>query len=876
MLTSQAAAALPLLVDAAVKGTVVLLLALALARSLRRSSAAVRDLVWAMTMVALLGVPFFYLLPAWEVPLVVPGMNVAQPTENADLKKYLIVLEEPAKLAGLSPAPIEEAKAEPMLVANGDTTASTTLPSRENPADVSTEARSASVAAWIVVAWFSGALLSLLWLAGGWLSVARVARDCRHVRNGSLQEMLALVAHELEIRRHVNLLLSNRRTIPMTWGLWRPVVLLPQDAHAWSAARLRMVLIHELGHVKRWDCLAQILGHLARGFYWFHPLAWLAVRRLRIEQEQACDDLVLDSGSTAADYAEHLLAVTAGLPAGFRTAPVALGMGRAENLRRRLTCLLDGSRDHRPVRRHALLWASALTLALIMSLGMVAFSLVPSTVHADEPQSKAALFVAPPADPAAAPGAPGEQGEQANSEKDSALLKKLNEVWDKLAKHYVAPLDDKALAEQALKGLLKGLKDPYTDYLSTEDLNSYDSQVKGKLSGIGAQLQVVNDRLTVTTPLEDSPALKAGLRPGDFIEAIDGKPTRGLAMNDAVERIVGPAGSVVKLKIVHPEGVVEELLITRGEIRLRTVAGFRRGPDGRWQFLLDPDHKIGYMHVHQFARSTAAEVREAIQGLQKEGLKGLILDLRFCPGGLLDQALEACKLFVAKGVILTTRGPAKEEMVFKADGKTTLGDFPVLLLINEQTASAAEIVAGSLRDHERAVLLGTRSYGKGSVQTLVMLDEGGALKVTTAYHYLPGGRNIQKRPGAKTWGVDPSDGFYLPVTSAQAEALRQDAQKRALLELKTEGGPKRPPLTPKMIEENHADPQLAAALRSMTARLTGGEFLKVGKDNGILLDQAVRLEEMRQRREDLLRSMNQLEREMAELQQGVGKEKAPK
>jgi carboxyl-terminal processing protease len=238
----------------------------------------------------------------------------------------------------------------------------------------------------------------------------------------------------------------------------------------------------------------------------------------------------------------------------------------------------------------------------------------------------------------------------------------------------------------------------------------------------------------------------------------------------------------------------------------------------------------------------------------------------------LDQALEVCKLFVAKGVILTTRGPAKEEMVFKADGKSTLGEFPVLLLINEQTASAAEIVAGALRDHDRAVLLGSRTFGKGSVQTLVMLDEGGALKVTTAYHYLPSGRNIQKRPGDKSWGVDPTGGFYLPLTSAQTEALRQDAQKRSLLDPKKDS-PKGPPLTPKTIEENHADAQLAAALRSMTARLTGGEFLKVGKDDGLLLEQALRLEEMRQRREELLRSMSQVEREMAELQKGLGKEK---
>jgi carboxyl-terminal processing protease len=872
MFTSQAAALLPLLVDSALKATAVLSLALIVERGLRRTSAAARNLVWTMTAVALLAMPFLSLLPAWQVAAFVPEMGTANTLGKIGLENHLFVLEEPAPL--LASATLDNVKAASTEPARGAVTAADPLPGQQGPAMVVTSAVPATLASGIVSVWLLGAFLSVLWLVGGCLSLRRLAHGCRQVRDGALYQMFADAADSLALRRPVRLLLSSRRTIPMTWGVWRPVVLLPREAHAWSADRLRMVLIHELGHVKRWDCPAQLLGHLARGLYWFHPLAWLAVRRLRLGQEQACDDLVLGSGASAPDYAEHLLAVTAGLPSAFWTAPVALGMGRAEKLRRRLVSVLDTGRDHRPVRRRTLLWAAAVTLSLIVPLGTMAFSLAPAVAHADETQSKLALFIDPSGLPAAEPSTQGDQADKAQAEKDNSLLKRLSELRDKLGKHYVKPVDDKALAEQALKGLLQGLHDPYTDYLSAKDLASIDSQIKGRLSGIGAQLQIVNQRLTVTTPLEGSPALKAGLRPGDIIDAIDGKSTRGLAINDAVERILGPAGTLVKLKVVHPEGEVEDLPITRGDIHLRTITGFRRDADGSWQFLLDPDHKIGYLHVQQFAKDTAAEMRAAIQAMQKRGLKGLIVDLRFCPGGLLDQALEVCKLFVAKGTILTTRGPAKEETVFKADGKSTLGDFPVLLLINEQTASAAEIVAGALRDHDRAVLLGSRSFGKGSVQALVMLDEGGALKVTTAYHYLPSGRNIQKRPGEKTWGVDPTSGFYVPLSSAQTEALRRDAQQRSLLDVKKDS-PKSPPLTPKTIEENHADPQLAAALRSMTARLTGGEYLKVGKDDGLLLEQALRLEEMHRRREELLRSMSQLEREMAELQkEGAGQEKA--
>lgn len=613
-----------------------------------------------------------------------------------------------------------------------------------------------------------------------------------------------------------------------------------------------MVLIHELAHVQRWDCLGQMLAHLARGIFWFHPLAWLAVKQLRIEQEQACDDVVLANGASAPDYAEHLVVVTAGLAENFWIAPVALGMGREEKLHQRVVSLLDSTRNHQPVRRRMFVAAAVFTLLVCLVLGTGTLT----------PNANAARQ-----------GGPFHFAQAQGLDKNAPLLKKLNEVQQKLAKYYVSPVDQRALADNALKGLLQGLKDPYTDYLSANELAQFDTQIKGALVGIGAHLKLIDSRITVISPTEESPALKAGLRPGDVIEAIDGKSTSGQALADVIPRILGAAGTVVKLKVVHPEGVVEELAITRREIRIRSITGFQRGSDGQWQYLIDPDHKIGYLDVYQFSSRTAAEVRETVADLQQQGLQGLILDLRFCPGGLLQQGIEVCKLFLAKGVIVTTKGPGNEESVYKADGKESLGDFPLMVLVNDDTASAAEIVAGALRDNDRAVLLGTRTFGKGSVQSVMKLDAGGALKVTTAYHYLPSGRNIQKRPGEKTWGVDPSDGFYVPLSAAQIEALRAGAQKRALLGLHQDELPKIQRLTPKIVAEKHADPQLAAALRSMVARITGGEFLKVGKDNGLMLDHLQQIEELRLRREQLHQSLKQLDQDLNNLQSVVGKEK---
>jgi carboxyl-terminal processing protease len=478
------------------------------------------------------------------------------------------------------------------------------------------------------------------------------------------------------------------------------------------------------------------------------------------------------------------------------------------------------------------------------------------------------------------PAASAEQAEQTKDQvqqqpaKDDAALKRLSEVQEKLAKHYVTPVDEKVLAEHALKGLLEGLKDPYTVYLTPEEMLNLEKMTKGSLTGIGVQLAVEQNRITVVSPIDGSPALKAGLAPGDVIDAIDGKTTSGLTLAQVVQRILGPAGEVVKLKVVHPDGVVKEIPVTRAEIRLSNISGFRRDAEGKWQYVLDGDHKIGYLHIGQFASNTAAEVRDVITGLQKTGLKGLILDLRSCPGGLLEQSVEVGKLLLPKGVIVTIRGPGKEEKVFEADGKNNLGDFPIVVLVNEQTASAAEILAGALSDNNRAILLGTRTFGKGSVQAIMKLDQGGALRVTTGNHYLPSGRNIQKRPGEKNWGVDPNDGYYIPLTPSQAEALRKDEQKRGLLGLKAdELDAKAGRLTAKVIEEKHADPQLAAALRTMVARLTGGEFIKVGKSHDALLDQAGRLEHLRQRREELQQNMNQLDRDIADLQKSDAKQK---
>lgn len=847
----------PALLDAALKGTAVLVLACALAPLLRRAAAAARHLLWTAALVGILALPALgLLLPRWHVHL--PAFDTtaghaeeAAPAAGAEGGGVLL------HARHVLDAPLPRPKA--VLIASRVPPPPAAFRPGEPPPPPHTPEEAApehhAAVPWPAIAWATGAGLSLAWLGLSFVSLWVLRRSCRPVGDGPTVALLGELAALLGVRRRVCLLTSDRRAVPMTWGVFRPVVLLPANADGWSAERLRLVLLHELGHVQRGDCLTQLLGHLARALYWFHPLAWLAVARLHAEQEAACDDVVLRHGAAAADYAEHLLAVTAQLPPGFFASPVALGMARADDLRRRLVALLDAGRDRRPVRRRGALLAAIAALGLL-PLAAVGFG---------------AAAVAPP---------PEEKAAQAKDNDKGAPkpLKRLDEVRKKLREFYVKPPDEKQLTRDAIRGMVKGLNDRFSEYLTPDELTQVEQQFRGSLTGIGVQLRVADAGITVMTALEGSPALEAGLRPGDLVESIDGKATAGLTMQEVVKRILGPAGEVVKLRVVHADGVVEEMPIKRARITIRTAEGFRRGDDDRWRFLLDDRHKVGYLRITQFTGQTAGEVREALLALKKDGLKGLLLDLRSCPGGLLQQAIKVCALFLKDGTILTTRGPRKEEQSWKADGKDYLGDFPLVVLLNGETASAAEIVAGALRDRDRAVLLGTRSYGKGSVQAVLKLDEGGALKITTAYHYLPSGRNIQKRPGEKTWGVDPTDGYYLPLTQQQTEALRRDYQRRSVLGLKKEDRPKGPaPLTPQGLAERHADPQLGAALRTMVARLTGGEFIKVGKSNAVLLDHTLRLEEMRQKRATLQQSLQQLDRDLDELRQVAGTgDKAPK
>jgi carboxyl-terminal processing protease len=443
----------------------------------------------------------------------------------------------------------------------------------------------------------------------------------------------------------------------------------------------------------------------------------------------------------------------------------------------------------------------------------------------------------------------------------------LAELRAKITEQYLTPVDVKLIEQGAIKGMIAALDDPYSDYLTPDMVAEMEKQIRGTLVGIGAHLEKHDGQIRVVTPLEDSPALKAGLQPGDVILQIDGKPTAGIELTEAVKRIVGQQGTVVRLNIGR-EGVQEvEINVTRDSIKVPTVSGFQRRPDNHWSYFLDPDQKIGYVQLAQLGAATPQELRAALESLKAQGLKGLILDLRFCPGGMLESAVAVSKLFLNDGTIVTIHGRDSEPTPIKVDAAGALGDFPLIVLVNGDTASAAEIVAGALQDNHRALVLGTRTLGKGSVQTLIKLEEdGGAIKLTTSEYRLPSGRNIDRRPGEASWGINPDDGYFVPLDQAQSKTLLERRQARDIIGRQAgDNGDATAEITPEWIESQQADPQLAAALRTMSARLEDGQFTKVRNVTADEIELFLKREDVERRRMTVLQDLEQLNRELAAL-----------
>ena len=361
------------------------------------------------------------------------------------------------------------------------------------------------------------------------------------------------------------------------------------------------------------------------------------------------------------------------------------------------------------------------------------------------------------------------------------LFRLLAEAFDQVDRNYVKEIDRRRLMEAAVRGMLAEL-DPYSGYVSPRQLQSFKAGVENEFGGVGVQVAIEKGQLVVISPLVGSPAYRAGLMAGDLVLEIDGQTTDGLTLDEAVRRMQGKVGEAVTMKVKHRHATApESVALQRELIRLETVLGETRPPNDQWQWLVDDQQRFGYIRVTAFGRHTADELRKALESLKASQLRGLILDLRSNPGGLLSAAIEVSDLFIATGRIVSTEGRNAKPKVWDAHQPGTFEGFPLVVLVNRYSASASEIVAACLQDHGRAVIVGERTWGKGSVQNVLELEEGASmLKLTTAGYHRPSGKNIHRFPDATEkddWGVIPNDGFQVSLSAqemSQLARLRRD------------------------------------------------------------------------------------------------------
>lgn len=489
---------------------------------------------------------------------------------------------------------------------------------------------------------------------------------------------------------------------------------------------------------------------------------------------------------------------------------------------------------------------------------------------------------------------------------DYALFDPLIDIHHLLSRHFFQNLDDDRLKDMqlgAINGMLDVLDDPYTEFIPNEDIDDFDKVVRGEYAGIGAQVDSKDGYLRIVTPMEDSPAYRAGIEADDLVVAVDGKGVFGMATDPIIDRLTGEPGTTVRLTVQRvggeadqpmearpasayervdnepdpPAGSVRfDIELVRQKIVTSTVKGIHRVGD-RWSYFIDPERKIGYIRVTQFTEGTLPELEAALRTMIDGGMRGLILDLRFNGGGALRAAIEMADLFLKEGTIVSTKGRTTREDRAIAQEDGTLPDFPMIVVLNGQSASASEVVSGALADNGRAVILGERSFGKGIVQALYRLPSGtGQLKVTEQYYYLPSGRCLHRLDDSSEWGVDPTPGFYVPMTIPEQRAMLRIRRDEEIIRNGEPDPDKESKWSdPQWILDYLKDAQLSAATLAMRGKLDSGEWVPTGQEAPKGTLERAELEREERTREYYVRALSRTEKRIAALSSGAAEPVQP-
>jgi carboxyl-terminal processing protease len=437
------------------------------------------------------------------------------------------------------------------------------------------------------------------------------------------------------------------------------------------------------------------------------------------------------------------------------------------------------------------------------------------------------------------------------------------------------PVDSETLQLEAINGMVGALNDEYTVYVPPSESSDFEKQMVGEYVGIGAAVGIEDGYLSIVTPLDGSPALRAGLRAGDKIVEIEGDSTLGKSIEECIELLMGEPGAPVGVT-VERDGERFGVEIVRDHINTVQVKGIQRLGENQWRFMLDEERRIAYVWLTQFTPGVADEVREALEavGAADGQLNGLIFDLRWNPGGVLTEAVALADMFLDDGLVVSTRSRDGEEDRETAGPGGTLPDFPVLILLNRFSASASEVLAGALTDHGRAVVLGERSVGKGSVQSVVPIPSkpGAFLKITDRSYFLPSGRSIQRHDDEAVWGVDPTPGFYVPLPQDQAREVVRLRQEEDIIR---DDAPSRDDqharyADPDWIRGTLRDAQLAAAVGAMQERVDTGAWNPPGGEQPVAqLAAAAELDRLTEARRQFLLELDRMQRRIAALEAGA-------
>jgi len=398
-------------------------------------------------------------------------------------------------------------------------------------------------------------------------------------------------------------------------------------------------------------------------------------------------------------------------------------------------------------------------------------------------------------------------------------------AMDEIRHRSLKEVDQRELFQGALNGMMERL-DRYSSYMPPKTADEFNQTMDQQFGGVGIEvlLDPKTEQLTVASPLVGTPAYRGGIRAGDKIVKIDDKSTQGMSLADAVERMRGKPGDPIRLTVLHPDATEpEEIEIIRDVIRVDTVLGDTRNADGSWNLFLEGHDRIGYLRINSFGKQTEGELEEALKWLAENEMRALVLDLRNNPGGLLPAAIGTCNLFIESGTIVSIRrrDPEQIDDVFQASPENTFAGFPMVVLVNGYSASASEIVAACLQDHARAAVVGTRSYGKGTVQELISLQSGqGMLKLTTSSYWRPSNKNIHHHEDdgdEDDWGVKPNEGLEVELDESETAKLAVWRRNRDIYRVHGEDGPP----GEESPSEPYFDPQLKKAVEHLQQQLDG-------------------------------------------------------